>query len=260
MTLREKNLLKILIAISIMIFFFVTFQYSVLQIREYNLSIAKYNGKIVELEKRARSSREETVDNTKINKSSAKSTAEIADIIVTELKESGIVPLRYQILNDNMGNYIEVSIKCNGARISEYFRQMQKFSHPYTIANVNLKNDAEEIRATIRFMLLPSENKFIDNANDIPVERLFILRNKKLAKPSSKNNIAETKNEIIQNGDAEYTIIGKVKESDGIYYLYLKNNDSNRIIKVSPDNVLSETSDTYILKIDNKKISIQKEN
>ena len=256
MTVREKRLLNILIILIIICTFFITIQNSVLNIKENKQSIENYKNRIEALDNKAQANNM----NAQINKKSVPyyaASSEVIETILKDLKSSSIIPLRYQILKYNEGEFLEVSIKCKSLQFTDYLKETRKSKLQYTIKNINVKTENEELSVTLNYSFVPSKVLGNELTNEYPVEKLFRpLPKKNIIKKTEANTTKQS--DDIKNGNSEYRIIGRIKESDGIHYLYLKTNETNRVMKITPDNILSEDSEKYIVIIDGKKYSIQK--
>lgn len=255
MTVREKNLLIIFIILCIFCVFFLRIQTLLFGISEHKASISEYTDKIENIEKHSYKSKNPADEKAEVQIDS-KTSSEIADTIIKQLKENQIVPLRYQILNESKGVFIEVSIKCSNIQLIKFFKKIHGTDQPYTISNINLKTETESVSSLIKFSVIPSSICVINDNTDFAVEKLFrpvVINNAKVEKVN-----AEKKQDSVENGNAKYSLIGRIKESDGQDYLYLKTIDTNRVLKISTKQIVSETSDTYIIKIDDKKILINK--
>ena len=63
--------------------------------------------------------------------------------------------------------------------------------------------------------------------------------------------------EQIKDETATYSIIGWIKE-DNTSYLYIKQKNINKVIRIVPENILEETTDYIVIQYDDSKIKIQK--
>ena len=133
MTVREKTLLKILIILAFACVFFFTIQNSRMNIKESQASINKYNEMLTALENKASLPAEKASDKSSKIYVPQMASSEIADTIIKELKQCGIVPLRYQILNDSKGEIIEVSIKCTNVQLVRYFKRIHGSEQPFNL-------------------------------------------------------------------------------------------------------------------------------
>ena len=174
------------------------------------------------------------------------------------MKENQIIPLKYQILNESKGVFIEVSIKCSNLQLVKFFKKIHGTNQPYTINNINLKTEAESVSALIKFSVNPSSIYVLNDDTDLPVEKLFrpALRKSNNTKQETVNDVK--KQDDIEDGNDRFSLIGRIKESDGQDYIYLKSIDTNRVLKISTKQIVSEESDAYIFIIDGKKILINK--
>ena len=227
MTVREKNLLIILIILCIFCSFFIRIQTLILGINECKSSINGYTNKIENIDKRLEKSKTTESNKTEIIIDS-KSSSEIADTIIRQLKDIQIVPTRYQILNESKGVFIEVSIKCSNLQFVKYFKKIHGTTQPYTINNINLKTEAESVSAVIKFSVIPSSINVLNDNTDLAVEKLFRPYVKKINNSKAAKSDNEKKEASIENGNIKYSLIGRIKESDGLDYLYLKSKDTNR--------------------------------
>jgi hypothetical protein len=131
------------------------------------------------------------------------------------------------------------------------------------ISNVNIKKNPDNITISIRYIF--QKTKIIKNNYKISAAILS-----KLLRPIPKKIITsipiketkepeiEEKKEIIENGNTIYKIIGHITENDGISYLYLKNNNTSRVYKIHPNDILENDSDKYIVILNEKKVRIDK--
>ena len=259
MTNRESKLLIFLIFFSIAVLFFLTFQNSFSEIKESKQTIEKYTEMTQKLQvkKQPENNNSKTTSNAAVNQ--IQSTSEITDLIIKDLRRAGIVPLRYQISKDSKGEFIEVSLSCSNTRLVNYFKQMKADIYPYTVSVLNIKTDADKVNASIRYSVNPS--KIVSSASEksYPIERLF--------RPVYKNTVvqnsvvetpAKTEDNIHYNND--YTFIGRVKGNDGIEYMYLKNPNTNRILKIAPKDIISEDNEKYLISTGTEKFYIRKVN
>ena len=257
MTVREKNLLIIFIILCILSVFFLRMQTLLFGISEHKASIKEYTNKIENIEKRFSESEGLKNEKSEIQLDSI-SSSEIADTIIKQLKENQIIPLKYQILNESKGVFIEVSIKCSNLQLVKFFKKIHGTNQPYTINNINLKTEAESVSALIKFSVNPSSIYVLNDDTDLPVEKLFrpALRKSNNTKQETVNDVK--KQDDIEDGNDRFSLIGRIKESDGQDYIYLKSIDTNRVLKISTKQIVSEESDAYIFIIDGKKILINK--
>ena len=129
-----------------------------------------------------------------------------------------------------------------------------------TISVLNIKTEADKVNASIRYSVVPS--KIVNSLSDeksYPIESLFrpLYKNTVV-----QNKVSETpvKSEEKINYVKDYTFIGRVKDNDGIEYMYLKNSNTNRILKIAPKDILSEDNEKYLISSGNEKFYIKKEN
>ena len=259
MTNRESKLLIFLIFFSFAVLFFLTFQNSASDIKETNQTIKKYTEMTQKLQNKKQSEKNDAKGSITVSESQLQ-TSEITDLIIKDLKRVGIVPLRYQIAKDSKGDFIEVSLSTSNTRLANYFRQLKADVYPYTISVLNIKTEADKVNASIRYSVVPS--KIVNSLSDeksYPIERLFrpLYKNTVVL-----NTVSETpvKSEEKINYVKDYTFIGRVKDNDGIEYMYLKNSNTNRILKIAPKDILSEDNEKYLISSGNEKFYIKKEN
>ena len=259
MTNRESKFLIFLIFFSFAVLFFLTFQNSASDIKETNQIIKKYTEMTQKLQNKKHSEKNDTKGSITVSESQLQ-TSEITDLIIKDLKRVGIVPLRYQIAKDSKGDFIEVSLSTSNTRLANYFRQLKADVYPYTISVLNIKTEADKVNASIRYSVVPS--KIVNSLSDeksYPIERLFrpLYKNTVV-----QNTVSETpvKSEDKINYVKDYTFIGRVKDNDGIEYMYLKNSNTNRILKIAPKDILSEDNEKYLISSGNEKFYIKKEN
>ena len=259
MTNRESKFLIFLIFFSFAVLFFLTFQNSASDIKETNQIIKKYTEMTQKLRNKKHSEKNDTKGSITVSESQLQ-TSEITDLIIKDLKRVGIVPLRYQIAKDSKGDFIEVSLSTSNTRLANYFRQLKADVYPYTISVLNIKTEADKVNASIRYSVVPS--KIVNSLSDeksYPIERLFrpLYKNTVV-----QNTVSETpvKSEDKINYVKDYTFIGRVKDNDGIEYMYLKNSNTNRILKIAPKDILSEDNEKYLISSGNEKFYIKKEN
>lgn len=258
MSRRERNLLIILIILIFACFFFFTFQNSILEIKQSKKSIENYTQRI-EIVRSKKQNSNKKIEEEKSIVFEQKSASELADEILYDLKKSGITPLKYQISKEYNGEYIEISITCNNMQIANYFKQQKDTVYPYMISNINIKNDNEKLNGSLRYLLIPSEVKnLIEPEKLMPIEKLFRPVYKKTITHQSQTPVIKKEPEpTLINSD--YSAIGKIKEDDGIEYLYIKNTKNNKVVKIPPENILSIEENQYIVKIDNENYLINKE-
>lgn len=259
MTNRESKLLIFLIFFSFAVLFFLTFQNSASDIKETNQTIKKYTEMTQKLQNKKQSEKNDAKGSITVSESQLQ-TSEITDLIIKDLKRVEIVPLRYQIAKDSKGDFIEVSLSTSNTRLANYFRQLKADVYPYTISVLNIKTEADKVNASIRYSVVPS--KIVNSLSDeksYPIERLFrpLYKNTVV-----QNTVSETpvKSEEKINYVKDYTFIGRVKDNDGIEYMYLKNSNTNRILKIAPKDILSEDNEKYLISSGNEKFYIKKEN
>ena len=259
MTNRESKFLIFLIFFSFAVLFFLTFQNSASDIKETNQTIKKYTEMTQKLQNKKQSEKNDTKGSITVSESQLQ-TSEITDLIIKDLKRVGIVPLRYQIAKDSKGDFIEVSLSTSNTRLANYFRQLKADVYPYTISVLNIKTEADKVNASIRYSVVPS--KIVNSLSDeksYPIERLFrpLYKNTVV-----QNTVSETpvKSEEKINYVKDYTFIGRVKDNDGIEYMYLKNSNTNRILKIAPKDILSEDNEKYLISSGNEKFYFKKEN
>lgn len=259
MTNRESKLLIFLIFFSIAVLFFLTFQNSFSEIKESKQTIEKYTEMTQKLQvkKQPENNNSKTTSNAAVNQ--IQSTSEITDLIIKDLRRAGIVPLRYQISKDSKGEFIEVSLSCSNTRLANYFKQMKADIYPYTISVLNIKTEADKVNASIRYSVNPS--KIVSSASEksYPIERLFRPVYKNTAVQNTVvETPAKTEDNIHYNND--YAFIGRVKGNDGIEYMYLKNPNTNRILKIAPKDIISEDNEKYLISTGTEKFYIRKVN
>jgi hypothetical protein len=258
MTNRESKLLIFLIFFSLAVLFFLTFQNSASDIKEANQTIEKYTEMTQKLQNKKQIEKNDTKNSANVTESKLQ-TSEITDLIIKDLKRAEIVPMRYQIAKDSKGEFIEVSLSTSNTRLAKYFKQFKADVYPYTISVFNIKTDADKVNASIRYSVVPS--KIVNNSSSeksYPVERLF--------RPVYKNTVVQNtvvatpvKSEEKINYNKEYIFIGRVKDNDGIEYMYLKNSNTNRILKIAPKDILSEDNEKYLVSSGSEKFYIRKE-
>lgn len=258
MTNRESKLLIFLIFFSLTVVFFLTFQTSVSDIKESSQSIEKYTEMIQKLQNKPQSAKNDTKDSVTVSVNQFQ-TSEITDLIIKDLKRADIVPLRYQISKDSKGDIIEVSLSCSNTRLTNYFKQFKADVYPYTVSVLNIKTDADKVNASIRYSVIPSKIENRESSEpSYPIERLFrpVYKN-----TNNQNTVIESpvKSEEKINYKNDYTFIGRVKDNDGVEYMYLKNPNTNRILKIAPKDILSEDNEKYLISSGNEKFYIKKE-
>lgn len=258
MTNRESKLLIFLIFFSIAVLFFLTFQNSFSEINESKQTIEKYTEMTQKLQDKNQPVKSSSAKSSAVYVSQIQTTSEITDLIIKDLKRVGIVPLRYQISKDSKGDFIEVSLSCSNTRLANYFKQMKTDSYPYTISVLNLKTESEKVNASIRYSVIPS--KIVTTSaseNSYPIERLF--------RPVYKNTVVQ--NAVVETPEKpaetipynkDYNYIGRIKDNDGIEYMYLKNANTNRILKIAPKDILSEDNEKYLVSTGTEKFYIRK--
>lgn len=258
MTNRESKLLIFLIFFSLAVLFFLTFQNSASDIKEAKQTIEKYTEMTQKLQDKKQSAKTDTNGSVTVSVSQLQ-TSEITDLIIKDLRRAGIVPLRYQIAKDSKGDFIEVSLSASNIRLANYFKQLKADVYPYTVSVLNIKTDADKVNASIRYSVVPS--KIVNTSSSeksYPIERLFrpVYKNTVV-----QNTVVETpvKSEEKINYNKDYTFIGRVKDNDGIEYMYLKNSNTNRILKIAPKDILSEDNEKYLVSSGNEKFYIRKE-
>lgn len=269
MTRRENILLYILIFLFFGCLFFLACNYSVSKFKENEGLIIKYKSMLEKLESQ-KNLKVSTLNESKSSSSEVLtvSTSEITDMILEKLRLSGIIPTKYQISSSKDSDYIEISIRCSNIQITNYLASFSTEIYPYYISSLNIKTEPENISATIRYNIQNTEIKAEETSiTKLQIAKLFrpeykpkpiiptIIEETVTDAPEEKN--PET-NETIENGTSKYKIIGNIKDSDGINYLYLKNINSNRVYKILPENIFENSESKYILKIDDKKIQIDK--
>lgn len=259
MTNRESKLLIFLIFFLIAVLFFLTFQNSFSEIKESKQTIEKYTEMTQKLQvkKQSENNNSKTMSNAAVNQ--IQSTSEITDLIIKDLRRAGIVPLRYQISKDSKGDFIEVSLSCSNTRLANYFKQMKADIYPYTVSVLNIKTDADKVNASIRYSVNPSKIVTSASEKSYPIERLFRPVYKNTA---VQNNVVETPVQIeekIQYKN-DYNFIGRVKDNDGIEYMYLKNANTNRILKIALKDIIAEDNEKYLISTETEKFYIRKVN
>ena len=268
MTNREKILFKILILLCIILFFFFTFKNSFSVIKESRESINKYENMIMQIKKNNYINH---TDNITITSELSEITedintitnSELTDLILEGLKKEGIIPQKYQLSTSKKGDYLEVTITCSGKQITNYLCSIESNIQPFMISNINIKNNPDNITISIRYIFQKTKIK----KNNYKISAAILS---KLLRPIPKKNITsipiketkepeiEEKKEIIENGNTIYKIIGHITENDGISYLYLKNNNTSRVYKIHPNDILENDSDKYIVILNEKKVRIDK--
>ena len=259
MTKREKTLLVILFFLIVFCFFFFSFQNSLVQIKETKESIAKYTKMMENLKSKKIPLNDANTIQIEDNILEETTVSVIADEIIRDLKKVGITPIKYQISKDKRSEFIEFSIVCDNTQFTQYLNSYKGDVYPYKITYLNLKNETDRINCTIRYSSIPSI--IIKN------EKNNIAEIKNLFRPVSKKQTFQEKQTIVNKKEEEiiminqnYNIIGKIKESDGIDYLYIKNKNNNKVIKIAPEDIISSNDEEVIVIINNEKNLIKKVN
>ena len=255
MTKRENILLIILGIVFIGAIFYLTIEWSVSSINESEKSISRYTDmikKINETKKAPAIEKQTKKVFSDINKT------ETIEKILQDLNTFGIKPQKYQVINNTNGFFIETNIVCSSSLLIPYLAAIEKNKTVYSITNMNIKNNEDSISATIRYEL--KEIEFINNNKEINSRKIVnVFRPKRIEKVEVTK--VQTKNEEvkeqIKDETATYSIIGWIKEGNSSY-LYIKQKNINKLIKIVPENILEETTDYVIIQFDERKIKIQK--
>ena len=255
MTKRENILLIILGIVFIVAIFYLTIEYSVSSIKESEKSIIRYTDMIKKVNETKKSSSKEKQTQkviSDINKT------ETIEKILEDLNTFGIKPQKYQVINNANGFFIETNVVCSSSLLVPYFIAIEKNKTVYSITNINIKNNEDNISATIRYEI--KEVEFINTGKEINSKKIVnVFRPKRIEKVEETK--VQTKNEEekeqIKDETATYSIIGWIKEGNSSY-LYIKQKNINKLIKIVPENILEETTDYVIIQFDERKIKIQK--
>lgn len=264
MTKREKVLLKILLLISTLVLFYLSYKYFADGINE-NLQNKDRYEKLIEKVKITRFQTEEEFavqqiicDSEKVERMTM---SELLESILYELKTCGIRPERYQINSKGKNEYVDFNIKCSSSQFVNYLSKKADISYPYKMSSISIKTEEEGLSAQIRYELILEKvlnSDFKKERNSVQT----ILRSpyrppKEIPVIEREVTIEEPVKENIIDGSDMYKIIGYIKDNSGVNNLYIKS-ETGRMIKISPENIVEEDSEQYILLIDNKKTKINR--
>lgn len=255
MTKREKVLLIILFIICLLVSFVFTIEYSISSIKDSEASIIKYNEMINKLSTKKQNNTNKIPQ--KIVVSEVKRT-ETIEKILKDLEDSGIKPQKYQIIDNNNGVFIETKIMCSYTALVPCFSLIEKNTDPYSISNISIKNTDSSISATIRYKI--EEVELIQPEKEINNRQITYM-----FRPSKKEIVVEVKKDIKETEKKDeidiktnnYSIIGWIKERD-VSYLYIKQKELNKAIKIPSEKIIEETDEYVIINLDEKKVLIQK--
>ncbi len=246
-------------------FFYFTFSISISSIKESREGTEKYKLAAEKLHQSESTSESEETAMYDTYSEIKYTTSEVAEMILEDLKFNGIVPLKYQIIDNSKGIFIEALIKCSNTQFSSYLCEFKEQTYPYTINSIIEKTETDNISVTIRYAISPA--KLHVNNSDIDRKSIASLF-RPIYKPKPPVELKEIKPEIkieqiedtIEDGSKKYRIIGNIVESDGINYLYLKSIDSNRVYKIPEEDIIDNNDSYYVLRMEDNKVKIKKGN
>ena len=267
MTKRENILLKILLVIFTCAAFYLSFTYFTDGTVD-NIKNAERYTKLTEKVNQARVQAEEERAVLEIINETEKveeiNMSELLELILADLKSCNIRPGRYQISTKGKTEYVDFTLKCSAAQLTNYLAKTNDISYPYTVASTSIKTEEEGLSATIRYELIPEKIM----ASGIGGQKTAIQKMLRSpykppkivpVKEEKKVEIKEEKKpeEKIIDGNKTYKVIGFIKDSNNINNLFVKTT-SGRMIKIPPENILEEDKEKYILRIDENKVKLNK--
>ena len=88
---------------------------------------------------------------------------------------------------------------------------------------------------------------------------MYNLFRTKIVKKENKTETQkiESPKQDIEDGTELFSIVGRINEDDNSF-LYIKKKNTNKLIKVNSQNIISETESEYILLLEEKQIKIRR--
>lgn len=253
MTNREKILLKILLVIIVLTVFYFPITNIKDSINHEKENIIKYEQAISKINNN-KHSQEEDKETKKFNNEN-KDLSEIVLLLLEDFNNNGIVPERYQLNDKDNNQYVEFTIDCNTYNFAKFILNSTNTYYPYTLISCSIKSEHDNIKGTLRYS---NDECYIQEYNKYssikPINSLFYKTSKAIS--NEVTVILENKEEL-EDGSTIYKSIGIIQE-DSIKYLYIKNIETSRILKIKLENIIDTDSDYYIINIDQKRYRIKK--
>lgn len=253
MTNRENILFKILLIIIILTVFYFPITNTINSINLEKENIVKYEQALSKISNNQISTKKDK--KVEQNNIEIKSLPETVTLLLEDFDSNGIVPERYQLHDNEKNQYVEFTINCNVLNFAKFILNSTNTYYPYTLISCSLKNEQNSIKGTLRYSNDECYiNEYKKYSSIKPINTLFYKTLKITTKEESVEIETEEK---IEDGNTMYKSIGIIEE-DNIKYLYVKNVETSRILKINLQNITDIDSEYYIINIDQKKYRIYK--
>jgi len=254
MTKREKILCIILITVIVLLSFFFFITSSIESIKETEKSILKYENMIENLKENK--DKFEKKQKKQINeiKQEEIDVPKMADCILDGLKQCGIIPQKYQVITKNE-NFIEARFVCTKEQFHSYLFHIEKENPAFSIETINIVKKDLQLHVDLKYKL--GEVTLINpNNRTHPLYNLFRTKIVKKENKTETQKIESPKQDI-EDGTELFSIVGRINEDDNSF-LYIKKKNTNKLIKVNSQNIISESESEYILLLEEKQIKIRR--
>lgn len=251
MTKRENILLKILITLFILVLFYFYSSMKKTNIKESKNTIQKYEKNIQDLSKKQNNIKTNTQQTATQEETSL---SIITDELLSLFSKANIQPDRYQ-LNKNTVDFTITTSVYNFLKFQSY---TENKAYPYTLKNCTLKAEQGKIKATLSYANKSSE---ITQNRTYSVSKLQYLFPQPEVQETQNKNTQTTEQPVFENKTLDagnyYKLIGYITE-ENTPYLYIKDINTSRILKIKKQDIVEETKNYYILKINEKNYKLQK--
>lgn len=256
MTKREKNLLLILLIVILFCAFYFSFSYCIDKATNAESRIEKYETAINRLKESVTVSKNETIKVKEIQPTVTINQAVTS--FLSDLGQYGISTSRYQISSESSSPSADISFSCTAYSFMNYLYHEYSKSHDYHLTYLHVTQNNDDISVNIHIENLPSEpiltqSDYIQLPDS--VRRVFFTP---IIQKKTELVVAdETPEPETLRGNSLFEIIGNIY-TDDTKYLYLKSKSSNRVIKLSPQQIISEDADKLIIELEGERYEISK--
>ena len=258
MSNRDRLLLIIRAASALLAFFYTTISSSRDRIREAEQAVQKYEAAVKKINLEAeRNAAVSAGGNTPVTPLSITDTA---DRILSQLKESGITPERYQITgNGKNTQLVEFIFACRPEEFIRFLALTERTgTRGYTVTDTSVKRERNGgVSVILHAAATPCRVAGSEKTEkESPYTLVRLFAEKKQQGTAAAHEAVPVS--IPLQRTADFKIIGTVSGPDGVQYVYVKNTGTNKLYKLPPDKIKENSQDRYVLVIDGAEFEIRK--
>lgn len=262
MTNREKTLLRFLFLAIYLCGVYITFISLYERINQAETRIDKYTEAINNTTSKYSIIQDEPMDIIEVYP--AITINQSISSYLSDLVKYGITATKYQINSENTVSSSDISFSCSASSLMQYFCHEYNNNHEYHLTYLYIKRNANDISGSMSIENLPSEP--FNPESDIHIDPLLVC--KLFFKPIIQNTPPQSEEDTfymdaptetpVVLGNSLFDIVGNIYTEDGTKYLYLKVKSSNKVIKLTPQQILNENERLLLFEFEGVKYEITK--